>query len=104
MRLLNLLCFFPPQILENNALACCIRLFQARLTFEIAASMMNPDVYGIYWGKIPQPETLEEKEEKKSEDIVSSCRSLGISCDKKDEIDELVDENNQLEVKAIDEK
>jgi len=48
----------PISVEGKKALACLIKLFQARLTFISATSVMDQTVKRAYWSKISQPQEL----------------------------------------------
>lgn len=93
-----------------KALACLIELFKARYTFCIAKSMNLSESKSVFWGKIihkenrkgggidgfPDPNYLQN--------VISTCRALGISCDEQEMIDTLVNENNCLKVSLVKDK
>lgn len=101
--------YMPATKEGRKALACLIELFKARYTFCVAKSMNSSDSKSVFWGKIihkeqrkgggidgfPDPTYLQT--------VISTCRSLGISCDDEEVIETLVNEHNHLKVTLVKE-
>mmetsp|Transcript_15542 Transcript_15542/g.13584 ORF Transcript_15542/g.13584 Transcript_15542/m.13584 type:complete len:137 (+) Transcript_15542:880-1290(+) len=95
-------CKLPISTVGTKALACLIKFFQARMSFVVASTIENMHEKSAYWGKIIQNDYFKGNGKYEAEDIISGCRSLGISCDDKETIQELTTEFNACIIKTMD--
>jgi uncharacterized protein YllA (UPF0747 family) len=98
--------YLPASKQGKQVLAVLIKVFEHRFTFCTAKSMSDPNVIGIYWGKILH-KSHREKDKSNGfphpgylNDVLSASRALGVSCDEEKEINELVDNNSKVIVSS----
>lgn len=66
--------------------------------------MSDPSKKNVFWGKVLHKEQRDEggltgyPDSGYLNDVVSTCRSLGVSCDSEETASDLVDKNNFLRV------
>jgi len=100
--------YLPGNTQGKKWLALLILLFQHRFTFQTAKLINNPDKVSTFWGQIQHKSNTKGggpngfPDFNYLNDLISGCRTLGISCDEKDDINKLIKENSTLKVTKVE--